>query len=79
VLVAAPFEPEGRVVCSRLPGGRVARTLHRDGYAGLGAAHDAVQRFAAASGFELAGPRWEVYGHPDGDRDPDIEIVYLLR
>jgi hypothetical protein len=48
-------------------------------YAGLGAAHDAVQRFAAESGREPAGPRWEIYGHPDGDRPPEVEILYLLR
>jgi effector-binding domain-containing protein len=79
VLVAAAFPGEGRVVVSQLPGGRVARTVHRGDYAGLAAAHDAVHRFAAASGLELAGPRWEIYGHPDGDRNPDVEISYLLR
>jgi effector-binding domain-containing protein len=79
VLVSASFPREGRVVVSQLPGGRVARTVHRDGYAGLGAAHEAVQRHVAGSGLELAGPRWEIYGHPQDGRDPDIEIVYLLR
>jgi len=79
VLVGASFAAAGRVVASRLPGGRVARTVCRGGYAGMGAAHEAVHRFAAESGLALAGPRWEVYGHPDGDRDPDVEIAYLLR
>ena len=79
VLVSSSFRPEGRVVVSELPGGEVARTIHRGSYAGLGAAHEAVQRFAASSGRELAGPRWEIYGHPDEGRDPDVEIVYLLR
>ena len=79
VLVGASFAAEGRVVVSQLPGGRVASTLHRGDYAGLGAAHDAVHRFAGESGLELGGPRWEIYGHPDGDRDPHVEIVYLLR
>jgi effector-binding domain-containing protein len=79
VLVGASFEGDGRVVVSQLPGGRVARTMLRDGYTGLGAAHEAVHRLAAESGLELAGPRWEIYGHPEGDRDPDVEIVYLLR
>ena len=79
VLVGASFAAEGRVVVSELPGGRIARTVHRGDYAGLGAAHDAVHRFAGEAGLELAGPRWEIYGHPDGDRDPHVEIVYLLR
>jgi effector-binding domain-containing protein len=79
VLVGASFAGEGRVVVSQLPGGRIARTLHSGDYAGLGAAHDAVQRYAAGSGLALAGPRWEVYGHPDGDRPREVEISYLLR
>jgi len=74
VLVSGSFDGEGRVVASRLPGGTVARTVHRGDYA-LGEAHDAVQRFAAERGLELAGPRWEIYGHPS---DPEAEIYYLL-
>jgi effector-binding domain-containing protein len=79
VLVGSSFAGEGRVVVSQLPGGRVVRTVLRDGYAALPSAHEAVHRFVAQSGLELAGPRWEVYGHPDGERDPDVEIVYLRR
>jgi effector-binding domain-containing protein len=79
VLVGSSFRPEGRVVVSRLPGGRVARTVPRGGYAGMGAAHEAVHRYAAASGLALAGPRWEIYGHAEDGRDPDVEIAYLLR
>ena len=79
VLVGRSFSPEGRVIPSELPGGRVARTINRGGYADLGGAHDAVHRFAAEAGLELAGPRWEIYGHPDGDRAPEIEVSYLLR
>jgi effector-binding domain-containing protein len=75
VLVSDSFEGEGRVVPSRLPGGTVARAVHRGDYAGLGGGHDAVQRFAAEQGLELAGPRWEIYGHPTV---PEVEISYLL-
>jgi effector-binding domain-containing protein len=77
VLVSAPFAGEGRVVASQLPGGQVARTVHRGDYAALGEAHDAVRRFAAERGLELAGPRWEIYGHGDVD-PPETEISYLL-
>jgi effector-binding domain-containing protein len=74
VLAAAPFEPVGRVVPSRLPGGRVAMALHRGDYAELGATHDAVRRQALAQGPALPGVRWEIYGHP-----PEVEIeVYWL-
>jgi effector-binding domain-containing protein len=74
VLVAAPFEAVGRVVPSRLPGGRVVTTVHRGDYSELDRAHAAVHDHAAAQGLTLAGPRWEIYGHP-----PDVEVeVYWL-
>jgi effector-binding domain-containing protein len=75
VLVDAPFEGAGRVVASSLPGGAVATTVHRGDYAGLGDAHEAVVRHAREHGHRLAGPRWEVYGHPP---DVEIEIYHLL-
>ena len=82
VLVGAPFSPHGRVTPSHLPGGRAARTVqrvHGGDYTGLGSAHDAVHKFADESGLELAGPRWEIYGHPAPDpRDLEIEILYLI-
>ena len=80
VLVSAPFEPEGHVILSELPGGEVATATHRGDYAQLGAAHDAVREQVAAQGRELAGPCWEVYGH--GRPDPseqETEVFWLLR
>jgi effector-binding domain-containing protein len=75
VLVGAPGEPVGRVVPSRLPGGRVVMAVHRGDYSAVGAAHDAVHRHAAANGLTLAGPRWEIYGHgPDGE----VEVYWLV-
>jgi effector-binding domain-containing protein len=75
VLVAGPFSPAGRVVQSELPAGRVATAVHRGDYTGLGLAHDAVHRHATEHGLALAGPRWEVYGHPE---DPETAVCYLL-
>jgi effector-binding domain-containing protein len=80
VLVGRPFEAVGRVVPSQLPAGRVATAVHRGDYAGLGRAHDAVHRFAAEQGLELASTRWEVYGHWSADpRDLETEVFWLLR
>jgi effector-binding domain-containing protein len=80
VLVVRSFAPIGRVVPSRLPGGRVLTTVHRGDYAALGRAHDAIHRFAQAESLELAGPRWEIYGHwYDDGREPETEVFYLLR
>jgi len=80
VLVGAAFEPEGRVVPSRLPGGEVVMTTHRGAYARLGDAHDAVHRFAAGRGLTLARPRWEIYGHPgDPETEPVTDVYWLVR
>ncbi len=76
VLVGKRFSPERRVVPSQLPGGEIAMTIHRGEYSGLGDAHEAVHRFAAAQELELAGPRWEIYGH--GHVEPTTEVHYLL-
>jgi effector-binding domain-containing protein len=65
------------VVESWLPSGTVASVVHRGPYEGLGAAHDAVKEFCRARGLALAGPRWEVYGHPDPDQ-PEVEVHYLV-
>jgi effector-binding domain-containing protein len=79
VLVGRSFSPEGRVISSRLPGGRAAMTIHRGEYAALDRAHEAVVRFAEGRQLELAGPRWEIYGHMHDDpSEPETEIYYLL-
>ncbi len=80
VLAAARFAGEGRVVASELPGGEVATAVHRGDYARLGATHAAVRKFAVAHGRELAGPRWEIYGHWREDpSELETEIFWLLR
>jgi effector-binding domain-containing protein len=77
VLVNGEFAGEDDVVPSQLPGGEVVRGLYRGDWARLGEGHDAVQRFVTEHGLELAGPRWEIYGHEDGG-EPETEIYYLL-
>lgn len=80
VLVTAPFEPEGRVIASELPGGEVATAIHRGDYAQLGDTHNSVREYVAAQGRELAGPCWEIYGHARADpNEQETEIFWLLR
>jgi effector-binding domain-containing protein len=80
VLVSESFKPEGRVTASELPGGEVARANHRGDYARLGVTHDAVRDQVAAHGRELAGPRWEIYGHWREDpSEMETEVFWLLR
>src|SRR5262249_26790890 len=53
-----PFVAHGDVVTSATPAGAVAMTTHFGPYGGLGAAHDAVQRWSDENGRKLAGPSW---------------------
>jgi effector-binding domain-containing protein len=80
VLVSGPFQAEGPVIQSALPTGEVATATHRGDYASLGVTHDAVRDYAAAHGRELAGPRWEIYGHaPLDPSEAETEVFWLLR
>jgi effector-binding domain-containing protein len=70
----------GRVIASQLPGGKTAMAVHHGDYAELGRTHAAVKRFVEAERLELAGPRWEIYGHWREDPSKlETEIYYLLR
>ena len=80
VLVSGPFQAEGPVISSALPTGEVATATHRGDYGSLGVTHDAVRGYAAAHGRELAGPRWEIYGHaPPDPSEAETEVFWLLR
>ena len=79
VLVTGPFTPSGRVVPSRLPAGRVARTVHHGPYDRLQDPHRAVRQWCGARGLALAGPRWEIYGDwRDDPAELETEVCYLL-
>lgn len=77
--VTAPFAPLGPVRYAELPAGEVATTTHWGDYAGLGSAHAAIVAWCRAHGRELAGPRWEVYGHwSDDPAQRRTDVYYLL-
>ena len=79
VLVGPSFEPAGPVELSSLPGGRVARAIHRGPYQLLGATHQEVRGWCEAHGHALAGISWEHYG--DWHDDPaelETAIAYVL-
>jgi effector-binding domain-containing protein len=83
VELLGPFADQGDVVRSATPAGLVASATHFGPYGGLGAAHDAVQRFCKEHQHQLAGPSWEIYGHwmPEWNTDPSkirTDVYYLL-
>ena len=79
VLAAGPFSGAGNVISSMLPAGVAAVTTHRGPYAGLDLAHRAVRDWCAARRRQIAGPRWEIYGHWREDpSELETEVYYLL-
>jgi effector-binding domain-containing protein len=80
VLVSGPFQAEGSVSLSALPGGEVVTATHRGDYSELGVTHEALRAFSAAHGREPAGPCWEIYGHaPPDPSEAETEVFWLLR
>ncbi len=64
--VSGPLIPSGRVEPSKLPGGRVATTMHVGDYAEVGSAYDAAAQFLTDEGYEVAAAPWECYlDNPD--------------
>jgi effector-binding domain-containing protein len=71
VPVPRPVLAEGRVRAGLLPAGRVARTLHRGSFEGLGAAWGELDAWIAAQGLKAATHLWEVYlAGPEASPDP---------
>ncbi|QNN53499.1 GyrI-like domain-containing protein [Nocardioides mesophilus] len=69
----------GRVRHGRLPGGRVAHTLHVGDYAAVGAAYQAAVDFIVANGHEPAGVAWERYLDGPDVASPRTEVFVPCR
>jgi len=79
VQVAEPFEGNGRVVCSTLPAGQCASTIHRGPYSALDEAHAAVKAWCGSHGHQLTGVRWEIYGDPGPDAEQtETEVCWQI-
>lgn len=62
VEVARRFQSSGPVVCSVLPAGEVARTVHVGPYFEMRKGYERLDAWLEANGRQAPGPRWEVYG-----------------
>jgi effector-binding domain-containing protein len=79
VQVARSFDSVGHVVASTLPGGLVATATHNGSVARIGDTHHAVCEWSREKQYQLAGPRWEIYGGPDPSTgDFDVDVSWLL-
>ena len=64
---------------SWLPGGLVATATHAGPIGEIGDTHHAVSEWSKAHGYQLAGPRWEIYGDPDPSTgDFDVNVFWSL-
>lgn len=78
--VAAPVVTSGRVKPGRLPAARVARTIYRGPYEGLGAAWGELDKWIAAGGHKTAPDLWECYvAGPESGSDPSLWRTELNR
>ncbi len=79
VQVSGSFAPAGPVVPSALPGGLVATATHTGPAATIGDTHQAVREWSTANRYQLAGPCWEIYGHPDPSTGHfDVQVYWPL-
>jgi effector-binding domain-containing protein len=70
--VSSPVSPAGRVKSSKLPAAKVARTIYRGGYEGLGAAWGEFCAWIEAEGLNPQDGLWECYiSGPESNPDPD--------
>ena len=79
VQVNGSFAPTGQVASSTLPGGLAATATHTGPIAKIGDTHQAVCEWSKVNGYQLAGPRWEIYGDPHPSTgDFDVEVYWSL-
>jgi len=80
VAVASPIAAAGRIQPSVRPAMKVARTVYRGGFEGLGAAWGEFNAWVAAEGLEPAKDLWEVYlAGPESSSDASKWATQLDR
>ncbi len=78
--VSAQVSPTGRVRPGKLPAAKVARTIYRGGYEGLGAAWGEFIAWIEAEGLATQEALWECYlSGPESSSDPDAWRTELNR
>jgi len=78
--IACPVRPDGEVVPSALPAGRVATVVHSGGYDGLPAAWSELQQWVDRQGLRTAAGSWDVYlTEPTPHGDPAGNVTQLFQ
>ena|SRR5690348_7812716 len=80
VEVTRTFETSGEVYATETPAGEAAVAVHCGPYNRMNEAHQAIEKWMAASGRQSAGYSWEIYGDPTPDpAGTESTIVHLLK
>jgi effector-binding domain-containing protein len=80
VPVTQDVVPSGRVTAGQLPAAKVARTIYRGGYDGLGAAWGEFDTWLEEHGHNVSGDLWEVYtAGPETGNDASLFRTELNR
>ncbi len=77
--VSGSLQDTGRVRSETLPGGRVARTVHRGAYDEIGPAYEAAEAYAVENHLEPAGQPWEFYLDAPDVPEPRTEVFLPCR
>jgi effector-binding domain-containing protein len=72
--VSGPVTPTGRVEASTLPGGHVARTLHRGAYDEVAQAYQALESWVVDNSYTPTAAPWECYLDEPGVAEPRTEV-----
>jgi effector-binding domain-containing protein len=80
VIVSAPFESDGKVICSAIPTGKAATAVHLGPYENLGHTHNTIRTWCEQNLRPLAGPSWEIYDHwTENAEKLRTDVFYLLK
>jgi len=76
--IAAPVEGNETVKCYELPGGTMARVLHRGPYEACAAAYNALFQWVSENGYMITDPTREVYLNDPHEVKPEELLIEVF-
>ena len=78
VPVAGRFPPAGDISCYQLPGGRMARVIHRGPYQECTTTYERLFRWIGEEGLQITGPAREIYHNDPREVKPEEILTEIL-
>lgn len=76
--VGKRFAPSGGITCTSLPGGRMARVLHRGPYEACVPTYERLFAWIQARGLQITGPIREMYLNDPREVGPEETLTEIL-